>query len=136
MEKQEMTKERLESYRKDRDAQKMWQYKLDHLGEEDSLIGNDVIFDYRTGYPRPQTVVGEDRKKKERLRKQYQKKIDELEQKCIETEDWILTIPDSQVGQMCWMQYVDGKTQRKVAKKVHTAQSTVSKKISKYLKME
>ena len=43
----EMTKERLEMYRSNRDEIKELKYKLDHLGEGDSLIGNDVIFDYR-----------------------------------------------------------------------------------------
>ena len=53
MEKQEMTKERLESYRSCKEEIRELQYKLDHLGEGDSMIGNDTVFDYKTGYPRP-----------------------------------------------------------------------------------
>ena len=49
----EMTRERLEGYRSCREEIQELQYKLDHLGEGDSLIGNDVIMDYRDGFPRP-----------------------------------------------------------------------------------
>ena len=52
METEGMTRERLEAYRSNRDEIKELKYKLEHLGEGDSLIGNDVIFDYRKGYPR------------------------------------------------------------------------------------
>ena len=58
METEGMTRERLKAYRSNRDEIKELKYKLDHLGEGDSLIGNDVIFDYRKGYPMPQAVVG------------------------------------------------------------------------------
>ena len=54
----EMTRERLEQYRSNVQEIRELTYKLDHLGEGDSLIGNDVIFDYKKGYPRPQSVVG------------------------------------------------------------------------------
>lgn len=50
METEGMTRERLEAYRSNRDEIKELKYKLDHLGEGDSLIGNDVIFDLQTGY--------------------------------------------------------------------------------------
>ena len=56
----EMTRERLEQYRSNVQEIRELTYKLDHLGEGDSLIGNDVIFDYKKGYPRPQSVVGYD----------------------------------------------------------------------------
>ena len=66
-----MTRERLEGYRSCKEEIRELQYKLAHLGEGDSLIGNDVVFDYRTGYPKPQSVVGYDyeleRRRKERL---------------------------------------------------------------------
>lgn len=55
-----MTREKLEEYKSKKDEIHELQQKLQHLGEGDSLIGNDVILDYQTGYPRPQSIVGYD----------------------------------------------------------------------------
>lgn len=55
-----MTRERLEAYKSNAEEIKELRHKLAHLGEGDSLIGNDVIFNYQTGFPMPQAVVGYD----------------------------------------------------------------------------
>ena len=136
MEKQEMTKERLESYRSCKEEIQELQYKLDHLGEGDSMIGNDTIFDYKTGYPRPQSVVGYDHKREERLRALYETRIEKLQKECTEIEEWVEAIPDSLTRRIFRMYYIDGLGQNKIAKRVHIAQSEVSKKISKYLQLE
>lgn len=48
--------------------------------EGEGLIGNDVIFDYSKGYPMPQSVVGFDQKKYERLQDRDQRRKEQLEQ--------------------------------------------------------
>ena len=139
MEKQEMTKERLESYRSCKEEIRELQYKLDHLGEGDSMIGNDIIFDYKTGYPRPQAVVGYDYEKEERLRILRENRIEKLRKECTQIEEWVEAIPDSLTRRIFRMSYIDGWTrpsQNKIAIKVHIAQSEVSKKISKYMQLE
>ena len=133
MEKQEMTKERLESYRSCKEEIRELQYKLDHLGEGDSMIGNDTVFDYKTGYPRPQSVVGYDHNREERLRVLYETRIEKLQKECTEIEEWVEAIPDSLTRRIFRMYYIDGIGQNKIAKQVHLAQSKVSEKISKYL---
>ena len=133
MEKQEMTKERLESYRSCKEEIRELQYKLDHLGEGDSMIGNDTVFDYKTWYPRPQSVVGYDHKREERLRALYETRIEKLQKECTEIEEWVEAIPDSLTRRIFRMYYIDGIGQNKIAKQVHLAQSKVSEKISKYL---
>lgn len=130
----EMTKERLEAYKSNKEEIRELRYKLDHLGEGDSLIGNDVIKDYRTGYPRPQSVVGYDYDKEDRLRTAYQARIQKLEAECAEVELWIEEIPDGLTRRIFRMYYIDGLRQSKIAKKVHLSQSSVSEKISTYLK--
>lgn len=132
----EMTRERLEGYRSCREEIQELQYKLDHLGEGDSLIGNDVIMDYRDGFPRPQSVVGYDYGKYERLRKAYESRIEKLQAECAEVELWIEAIPDSLTRRIFRMYYVDGMRQSHIAKKVHLSQAEVSKKISRFLKLE
>lgn len=130
----EMTRERLEGYRSCRDEIQELQYKLDHLGEGDSLIGNDVIMDYRDGFPRPQSVVGYDYGKEERLRKAYESRIEKLQAECAEVELWIEAIPDSLTRRIFRMYYVDGMNQSRIAKRVHLSQSQVSRKIDGFLK--
>lgn len=132
----EMTRERLEGYRSCREEIQELQYKLDHLGEGDSMIGNDVIMDYRDGFPRPQSVVGYDYDKYERLRKAYESRIAKLQAECAEVEMWIEGIPDSLTRRIFRMYYIDGMRQSHIAKKVHLSQAEVSKKISRFLKLE
>lgn len=131
-----MTKEHLESYRSKKDEIKELQYKLDHLGEGDNMIGNDTVFDYSTGYPRPQSVIGYDYKKENRLRTKYIEQIKHLQQECSEIELWVEEIPDSLTRRIFRMYYMDGMRQQTIAKKVHVTQSVVSKKIAAYLQME
>ena len=128
-----MTKERLESYQSCKKEIQELRYKLDHLGEGDSLMGNDIIFDYRTGYPRPQSVVGYDHRRKKRLRTLYETRIGKLEKGCTEIVEWIEAIEDSMTRRIFRMYYIDGMGQNKIAKQVHLAQSKVSEKIVKYL---
>lgn len=132
----EMTRERLEGYRSCREEIQELQYKLAHLGEGDSMIGNDVIMDYRDGFPRPQSVVGYDYDKYERLRKAYESRIAKLQAECAEVELWIEGIPDSLTRRIFRMYYIDGMRQSHIAKKVHLSQAEVSKKISRFLKLE
>lgn len=131
----EMTKERLEAYKSNKEEIRELRYKLDHLGEGDSLIGNDVIKDYRTGYPRPQSVVGYDYDKEDRLRTAYQARIQKLEAECAAVELWIEEIPDSLTRRIFRMYYIDGLSQKAVAQKVHLDRSSISKKIDAYLKV-
>ena len=50
-------------------------------------------------------------------------------------ERWIEAIPDGVTRRIFRMIYVEGMTQRKVAKKMHMDQSGISKKISAFLKL-
>ena len=131
----EMTKERLEAYKSNKEEIRELRYKLDHLGEGDSLIGNDVIKDYRTGYPRPQSVVGYDYDKEDRLRTAYQARIQKLEAECAAVELWIEEIPDSLTRRIFRMYYLEGATQRRIGECLHIERSTVSKKIEAFLKV-
>ena len=130
----EMTRERLKDYRSKKDEIKELRYKLDHLGEGDSMMRPTTILDYRTGFPRPQAVVGEDRDKMDRLEAKYKKRIAELEAECAEVELWIEEIPDSLTRRIFRMYYIDGVNQARIAKRVHLSQSQVSRKIDEYLK--
>lgn len=129
-----MEKEQLERYRSQKEEIQELQYKLEHLGEGDSLIGNDTIFDYSTGYPRAQAVVGYDYEKHSRLRNRYTDRIQKMQADCDETEQWIEAIPDSLTRRIFRMCYIDGMTQAQIGKRVHLDRSRVSRKIDNFLK--
>ena len=125
-----MTKQQLESYRSMKEEIAELKYKLNHLGQDDSLIGNDVIMDYRSGYPVPQSVVGYDFEKEWRLKTRYREKIAQLEKMCLDVEEFIENIPDSMTRRIFRLYYVDGKKQKEIAVLVHMDRSTISKKIN------
>ena len=130
-----MEREQLERYLSQKEEIRELRYKLEHLGEGDSLIGNSTIFDYSTGYPKPQAVVGYDYNKEWRLRAQYSARLAKLRYDCEETEQWIEAIPDSPTRRIFRMYYLEGETQQKIGKKLHLDQSSVSRKIENFLKL-
>lgn len=132
----EMTRERLEAYASCKAEIQELSYLIEHLGEGDTMMGNDVILDYQKGYPRPQSVVGFDHEKYERRRKVYEKRKEELEKECGEIEEFVEMIPDSLTRRIFRMYYLQGVSQQQVARKVHMSQSTVSKKIDQFFKLE
>lgn len=131
-----MTKERLEGYRSCKEEINELRYRIECVKNDDNMIGNDTIFDYRTGYPRPQAVVGYDYEKEARLTARYLSRIDKLKTECTEVEEWIEAISDSLTRRIFRMYYIYGVRQKTIAKKVHVAQSEISKKISRYLQLE
>lgn len=130
----EVTKEMLESYRSKKEEIKELQYKLKHLGKGDSMVGNDTIFDYRSGYPQPQAVVGTDWKKVSRTEQRYRNKISELESECQMIEDFVEGIKDSMTRRIFRMYYLEGMSQKAIGKKVHMDRSRISRKIDVFLK--
>lgn len=133
-----MTKERLESYRSNKMEILELDYVLENRWRSDTMIGNDVIFDYSKGYPMPQSVTGFDYEKYSRLQDRDLRRKNKLEAECKEIEDFVSGITDSVVRRIFRIYYIDGRknvTQRDVAKKIHLDRSSISKKIDAYLKV-
>ena len=129
-----MDKQQLEAYRSNKDEIVELRQKLRELPGSESLIDNSVILDYRRGYPQPQPIVGYDHGLEERRRERWTKRIELLQAEVDEVEKWIEAIPDGVTRRIFRMLYVEGKTQQKVAEKLHMDQSRISRKISKFLK--
>ena len=130
-----MTKEILQSYRSKKDEIVELDWVLRHRWQDEGLIGNNVVFDYRDGYPRPQSVVGFDYDRYDRLQERDRIKKEALEEECAEIEEWVEAIPDSLTRRIFRMLYIQGRKQKQVAKAVHLDQSRVSRKIDEYLKV-
>ena len=131
----DITKELLQGYRSKKDEIQELDYILKNRWRDEGLIGNDVIFDYSKGYPMPQSVVGFDQAKYERLQDRDQRRKEQLEQECAEIEEWVEAIPDSLTRRIFRMYFLDGKKQKEVAKAVHMDRSSISKKIDDYLQL-
>lgn len=130
-----MEREQLERYRSQKEEIRELRYKLEHLGEGDSLVGNTIIFDYKTGFPKPKAVIGYDHDKEQRLRERYETQMRKMEKDCEETERWVESIPESQTRRIFRMRFIEGDTQQKIGEKLHMERSTVSKRIEAFLKV-
>ena len=130
----EITKELLQGYRSKKDEIVELDWVLRHRWQDEGMIGNNVVFDYRKGYPRPQSVVGFDYDRYDRLQDRDNAKKALLEQECAEIEEFVESIPDSLTRRIFRMSFIDGRKQKYVAKAVHLDQSRVSRRIDDYLK--
>ena len=130
----EITKELLQGYRSKKDEIQELDYILKNRWRDEGLIGNDVIFDYSKGYPMPQSVVGFDQAKYERLQNRDLRRKEQLEQECGEIETFVENIDESLTRRIFRMCFIDGRKQKDVAKAVHLDQSRVSRRVDDYLK--
>lgn len=130
-----MTKDRLGQYLSLKAELRELQEQLRHVGDGDSLIGHDVINDYRTGYAHPQAVIGPDWENLSKKVERFTKMIDKIRKECEEIECFIDDIPDSHLRRIFRMRYVEGKSQRIIARKLNLDQSRISRKIDDYLKV-
>lgn len=83
------------------------------MKEGDNGFGNSTIFDYQTGYPRPQSVVGFDWPLYEARKKNLARKKAEA----AVVEKWINAIEDGQTRCVFRMFYMDGMNWEKIAAK-------------------
>lgn len=131
----EITKELLSTYRSKKDEIVELDWMLNNRWRSETMIGNDVIFDYSKGYPMPQSVVGFDQEKYDRAQERDLRKKKELEQECVEIEEWVEAITDSITRRIFRMCFIEGRRQKDVAKAVHMDRSNVSKRIDTYLQL-
>ena len=129
----DITKELLQGYRSKKAEIQELDWKVKNRWRDEALIGNDVIFDYSKGYPMPQSVVGFDQKKYERLQDRDQRRKEQLEQECTEIEDFVENIDDSLTRRIFRLCFIDGRRQKDVARAVHLDRSRISRKIDNYL---
>ena len=104
-----MTRERLAMYRNNKAEILELDYMLQNRWKSDTMIGNNVIFDYSKGYPMPQSVVGFDQEKYERLQDRDLKRKEKLEAECEEIERFVENIKDSLTHRIFRIYYIDGR---------------------------
>jgi hypothetical protein len=108
-----MTKKLLDDYKKIKKEIPILEFELREMQTTDAGIGNDTIFDYRDGYPKPQSVVGFDWPLYEHRKKVIERKKEKLKA----VEEWINSIEDGQTRCVFRMRYIDGMEWVKIAAK-------------------
>lgn len=106
-----VTKELLNQYRKLKQEIPILELNLKLMKETDVGLGNDTIFDYQTGYPRPQSVVGFDQKGYDRKEQILQRKKEKVKA----VDRWISEIDDGQVQWVFKMFYMNGMSWSRIA---------------------
>lgn len=129
-----MDKERLQGYRSKKDEIIELEWTLRHRWQDEGLIGNDVILDYRKGYPRPQGIVGFDYPRYDRLQDRDIERKEILIHECEEVEKWVEEIPDSLTRRIFKLTFIQGRKQKEVAKSVNLDRSRISRRIDDYIK--
>lgn len=132
----EGARKRLEEYKSKKDEIREIQIKLHNIKTNEQLIGNDVIYDYSTGYPRAQQVIGYDYMEEQKLKNKWESRLEELSADCLEVELWIEEIPDSITRRIFRMCFIDRLSQQAVGRKVHLSQAAVSDRIANYIKSD
>lgn len=128
-----MTRKLLDNYRKTKKEIPMLEAELQDMQEGDNGFGNSTIFDYQTGYPRPQSVVGFDWPLYESRKKALDRKRSEV----MAVEKWINFIEDGQTRCVFRMFYIDGMSWDKIAVKTGYSSSSDYPRLmirDKYLK--
>ena len=114
-----ITRKMLDDYRKNKKDIPLMELDIELMKQGDNGFNNSTIFDYRTGEPRPQSVVGFDWD-------DYYDRQDKLDKKKSEVdavEKWINAIKDGQIRYVFKSFYINGMTWEKIAVKTGYANS-------------
>ena len=110
-----MTKKRLDRYRNKLLPEiACLEEEILELETTDKGMGNDVILDYRGGYPRPSSVIGFDWERYRKKRSLLERKKAELQ----EVKTWIEHIEDGQARLVFRMWYGERMSWKKIAMKM------------------
>ena len=108
-----ITKKLLNNYKKYKGEIPFLQQELNEMQTSDAGIGNSTIFDYRTGYPQPQSVVGFDWD----LYEHRQEVLERRKAQVAAVEQWINSIQDGQTRCVFRMRYIESQSWVKIADK-------------------
>ena len=109
-----ITRDMLNNYRRLKREIPILEAELVEMKKGDNGFNNSTIFDYRDGYPRPQSVVGFDWPLYEHRKKVLNSKKERVKA----VERWINSIEDGQTRCVFRMFYMDGMSWLKIAEKL------------------
>lgn len=108
-----ITRKLLNSYRDIKKEILCLKIELRDMRMGDNGLNNSTVFDYKTGFPRPRSVVGFDWE----LYEKRQAALKRKQEKAKAIENWIKNIEDGQTRYIFKSFYVDGMKWEKIAQK-------------------
>lgn len=114
-----ITRKLLDDYRKIKREIPLLEAELAEMMNGDNGLNNSTIFDYRTGEPRPQSVIGFDWP----LYEHRQAVLNRKKAQARAVEDWIWGIEDGQTRCVFRMFYMEGMTWERIAQKTGYSKS-------------
>ena len=109
-----VTKKMLDNYQKYKKEITFLKAELSEMSSTDAGLGSSTVFDYRSGYPKPQSVIGFDQERYDRRKSTLEERTETVHAVNI----WIEEIPDAQTRAVFRMRYIEGKSWEKIAKKM------------------
>lgn len=109
-----MTKKELSQYKELVIQVRALESELHLMKTSDYGIGSSTIFNYSSGFAKPESVVGFDHKKYDGKRKNLEKKKEKLN----EIEIWIEDIPDDQTRLVFKLRYIQCLKWSEIAAKI------------------
>lgn len=114
-----ITRKLLDDYRKLKREIPVLDLELSEMRNGEAGLGNSTIFDYSTGFARPQSVVGFDEERYDRRKRIY----DHKKAQVAAVERWIQSIEDGRTRYVFKAFYQQGMTWEKIAEKTGYSQS-------------
>ncbi len=114
-----ITRKLLDNYRKLKREIPVLSMELAEMKQGEAGLGNSTIFDYSTGFARPQSVVGFDQERYDRRKRTYEHKNEQV----AAVDNWIQSIEDGQTRYVFKAFYQQGMTWEKIAEKTGYSQS-------------
>ena len=114
-----ITRKLLDDYRKIKREIPLLEAELTEMMNGDNGLNNSTIFDYRTGEPRPQSVIGFDWP----LYEHRQEILNHKKNQTKVVENWIRGIEDGQTRCVFRMFYMEGMTWERIAQKTGYSKS-------------
>ena len=115
-----ITRKLLDNYRKLKREIPVLGLELAEMKQGEAGLGNSTIFDYSTGFARPQSVVGFDWERYDRRKRTYEHK----KEQAAAVDNWIQNIEDGQTRYVFKAFYQQGMTWEKIAEKIGYSQSS------------
>lgn len=109
-----ITKKLLKNYARYKREIPMLERELHEMNTSEAGLGSSTIFDYSTGYPRPQAVVGFDWE----LYQRRQTVLANKKAKTAAVEQWIEGIEDIQTRTVFKMRYIEGQSWTQIARNI------------------
>ncbi len=114
-----ITRKLLNNYRKLKREIPVLGLELSEMKNGEAGLGSSIIFDYSTGFARPQSVVGFDQERYDRRKHTYDHKMAQA----AAVERWIQNIEDDQTRYVFKAFYQQGLTWEKIAGKTGYSQN-------------